>query len=169
MVERGSYEEKVTEKLVGKETVEWWELLLLYGFGKLVKTEVALDKNKDLIKQPKTSVLLKRKDGFLVQFHPSSQGKLEKVLTKIEDEDVYKLIGTKYVKQVIILEIPYDVVSETTEYVKDGLIYEKHVETHQPNYTKFLNSLENELNERKISQNLKLEILQQIYGRLRRV
>lgn len=165
--QRGSYDEKISTKLVGKKTVEWWEYFMIYGFTKRIKTEIALEKNRSMISKPRNTIEPKNKIGFGIVFHPKSNGKQEKILTNFEGENIYKLKGTKYVQDQFIIDVPYIQKLETIEYLENGLIFEEKIDTFEPDYTSLLNSLEYELKLKKINDVLRLEIAKQIYGRLR--
>lgn len=167
MSKGGSYNETTTSIVVGKDSVEWWEYVLLYGIYKAIKLAVAIDKYGHMIKTPVTNAIVKEKQAFLIQFRPKNSGSIIKRADSIEGEAVYRMIGKKYLNESIVVDLPYNDSVKTTETVKDYLIFENKVDTLEPDLNRFLLNLESTLAEKKVPEKFRLIILKQIYGRLR--
>lgn len=165
----GVYKKQTWTKLVGKVDIEWWEFILIYGIVKYFNMAVELEKNKNLINQPKHVEEQIEKWGFNVVFKPKSEGQIQKRIENIEGTTYNVVHGTRYPQKIIQLTIPYNDIVETKEYVKNNLIYEERIDTLQPDYNQLIHNLYEQLKGHNVPVEFNTIIAKEIYGRLRRI
>jgi hypothetical protein len=164
---KGVYKKQTWTKLVGKVDVEWWEFVLLYGIPKYFNMVVELEKNKNLINEPKHTEEELDKWVFNIVFKPKSNGQIEKRIENIDGSTYNVLYGTTYPHKVIQLSIPYNDTVNSREYVKNNLIYEERIDTLQPDYNQVIHNLNEELKKHNVPEEFNSIIAKELYGRLR--
>jgi hypothetical protein len=163
--------ENGTKKMIGMETVDWWEYVLIYGFFKATKIAYEFNIVKDMVKNPQHVVSLINKGAVVLTFVPK-KGHDER---SIEYDpklgmNVDVLTGTLYREFQLPIEIPYKTGTKTVE-TKDGyFLYEETYETIEPDYEALGKRIASELEEKKINEGFKQLIANEIEnGRISRV
>lgn len=117
------YSEEITTKIVGMETVDWWEYILLYGFVKSLKLGYEYTKVKQFIDKGIKSTRTVSGQNLEITFVP----KISDVKQNFDIVGGLKVIretGTVYDTVVLCLEIPKKSRPETHEYNKGYFVYE---------------------------------------------
>lgn len=160
-----------TRKIIGMETVDWWEYVLVYGF--LKGTKIAYEYNivKDLVNKPEHIVSLVDKGVVILTFTPKKFVPKEEIQNDPNtNENVIIRTGTLCREVQLKIEIPYKK-NETLEEVKKGFfLYEEKFEKLVPDYEALGVNIAKELNDKKMSNDFKLQIVNEIEnGRIPRI
>lgn len=165
--------ENGTRQIVGMETVDWWEYVLIYGFLKATKIAYEYNIVKDMVKNPQHIVSLVNKGVLVLKFIPKKSNDVKEQLVKTNDiigEEVLLKTGTMYREFTLSIEIPYKTGKRKKE-VKNGyFLYEENYETIEVDYEELGRKIAQELNDKKVNGDFKQIIINEIEnGRVSRV
>jgi hypothetical protein len=118
------YSEQITTKIVGMETVDWWEYVLIYGFVKSFKLGYEYTKVKDLIQKGVQSSRTVSGQNLEIKFIPKKKNDVKRVQDTVDGKPVIRVQGVVYEPQTICLEVPQKSEQRKEEYRRGYFVYE---------------------------------------------
>jgi len=163
------YNEEITTKIVGMETVDWWEYILLYGFFKSFKLGYEYTKVKEFIDKGVKSTRTVCGQNIEITFIPK-QNDVKENFVIIDGQRIIRKTGTLCDTAVISLEVPQKQKPETHEYRKGYFVYEDSFSTLVIDFIALKEQIEKMLTDRNVHPTLIEEIKNNLNnGRLSRI
>lgn len=152
------YSEQITTKIVGMETVDWWEYVLIYGFFKSLKLAYEYTKVKEYINKGVQSTRTVSGVNLEIKFI-SKMNNVKQNLDTVNGQTVIRETGTVYDLATIYLDVPQKVESKTQEYHKGYFVYEDTFTTLVIDYDVFAEKIEQMLINYKVHPSLIQKII----------
>lgn len=118
------YSEQITTKIVGMETVDWWEYVLIYGFVKSLKLGYEYTKVKEYIEKGVQSTRTVSGQNLFIKFIPKKKNDVKQIQDTVENQPVIRESGTIYESGSLGFEVPQKSEVKTEEYRRGYFVYE---------------------------------------------
>jgi hypothetical protein len=153
------FEARTTSKLIGIETVDWWEYMFIYGFLKKFKISYEHEKHRNA---PKLSNNVKyvNKHVLNLKFNPVSEATNVQKIEQIKDnKKILVETGNVYRSVELNVEIPYVAVTKQIEVQRGYLLFEDTIETMEVDHSGLEKNVTDLLTEKNVNSDLKNKIL----------